>query len=565
MQSYKFQENEESKARKQSKLVINTLLTKYKVVKDVAKSLKLKITKNDKDDWDLCWIDTGMTTDKLFKMKPYQKINHFPGMSAVARKNFLGKNLLRMKKSFPKDYNFFPTTYLLPQDWNEFKARFANKKPKTFIVKPEASCQGQGIFLTRTYTDLVPSDHYVVQRYLHKPYLIEGLKFDLRIYVLILGCDPMRIYIYNEGLARFATEEYKCPTTGNLDNFFMHLTNYAINKNSENFIFNSDEKNADTGHKRSLSSIWNTIDHNGGDSNAIIRKIEGIIVKTMCAVQPTLQSMYRSCQGECERTRCFEILGFDILLDYKLKPWLLEVNHSPSFSVDTPFDYKVKFDLISNAINLLNMKIESKNTYKANLRQELQAKIAKKQAIDAMQRTLWKENGFLENEKTYIGNFKLLYPCEEIDYDAFIRASRLVLDELAGIRKKPKEEAISKLPSKSPLIKKDFNSVIHKPRQLSRPKQVPVAQFHIEEDSHTECQEDKDDKEDDMIVQPYLQPELTEIQYQEKESPKIERASTKSSKAVLNPRISQRMELATPHNCQSAMDKTHRYEQYICK
>jgi tubulin polyglutamylase TTLL6/13 len=100
----------------------------------------------------------------------------------------------------------------------------------------------------------------------------------------------------------------------------------------------------------------------------------------MCAVQPTLQGIYKSCQGECEGTRCFEILGFDILLDYKLKPWLLEVNHSPSFSVDTPFDYKVKFDLISNTINLLNMKIESKNTYKAYLKQELQAKIAKKQA-----------------------------------------------------------------------------------------------------------------------------------------------------------------------------------------
>ena len=93
-------------------------------------------------------------------MKPYQKINHFSGMMAVARKNFLAKNLQKMKKIFPKDYNFFPPTWLLPGDWVDFKAQFANKKTKTFIVKPEASCQGQGIFLTRTIADLNSGNHY---------------------------------------------------------------------------------------------------------------------------------------------------------------------------------------------------------------------------------------------------------------------------------------------------------------------------------------------------------------------------------------------------------------------
>ena len=76
----------------------------------------------------------------------------------------------------------------------------------------------------------------------------------------------MRIYIYNEGLARFATEEYKGPLNSNLNNLFMHLTNYAINKDSENFIFNESETKTDIGHKRSLTSIWKHIDDNGGNS-----------------------------------------------------------------------------------------------------------------------------------------------------------------------------------------------------------------------------------------------------------------------------------------------------------
>ena len=78
----------------------------------------------------------------------------------------------------------------------------------TYIVKPELMSQGQGIFITQTHKFLgrLPADEpIVVQRYLPNPMLIDGLKFDLRIYVLLVGIDPLRIYIYEDGMARFAT------------------------------------------------------------------------------------------------------------------------------------------------------------------------------------------------------------------------------------------------------------------------------------------------------------------------------------------------------------------------
>jgi tubulin polyglutamylase TTLL6/13 len=58
----------------------------------------------------------------------------------------------------------------------------------------------------------------------------------LRIYVLLYGINPMKIYIFEDGLARFATTPYETPNQKNLNNMYMHLTNYAINKNSLNFV-----------------------------------------------------------------------------------------------------------------------------------------------------------------------------------------------------------------------------------------------------------------------------------------------------------------------------------------
>lgn len=76
--------------------------TRYNVIKTVCKKiLNFRLTKDEEEDWDIFWTDGGVTPDKLLKMKPYQRINHFPGMYALARKNHLARNLIKMKKLFP--------------------------------------------------------------------------------------------------------------------------------------------------------------------------------------------------------------------------------------------------------------------------------------------------------------------------------------------------------------------------------------------------------------------------------------------------------------------------------
>ena len=74
-------------------------------------------------------------------MKLYQKINHYPGMAAISRKNHLGRNLKKLFKVYKKEFAFFPLTWLVPTEYHELREFFAKKKKDyMFIVKPEASC-----------------------------------------------------------------------------------------------------------------------------------------------------------------------------------------------------------------------------------------------------------------------------------------------------------------------------------------------------------------------------------------------------------------------------------------
>lgn len=112
--------------------------------------------------------------------------------------------------------------------------------------------QGKGIFLSRNIDHIIDVTQqqklnaaldqkeqdkvgYIVQQYIDRPHLVDDLKYDLRLYVMIYGVNPLRIYLHKMAFARFCTEPYARPTRSNLKNNFMHLTNYAINKFADNY------------------------------------------------------------------------------------------------------------------------------------------------------------------------------------------------------------------------------------------------------------------------------------------------------------------------------------------
>ncbi|KAF5898364.1 tubulin polyglutamylase TTLL11 isoform X1 [Clarias magur] len=305
------------------------------------------------------------------------QVNKFPGMIEMLRKINLSRAVRTMQQLFPEEYNFYPRSWILPDEFQLFSNQIrvlkdsdSSLKP-TFIVKPDSGSQGDGIYLIRDPADLraVPGSQVkqaVVQEYIHKPLLIDKLKFDIRLYVLVRSLDPLEIYIAKEGLSRFCTEPYQEPSQKNLSHVYMHLTNYSLNIHSGNFV-HSDSSN--TGSKRTFSSVLYRLASKGVDIKKVWSDIIALVIKTVIALVPELKVYYQADipPGKPGPT-CFQILGFDILLMKNLRPVLLEVNANPSMRIEheqevspgvfeyvpSPVDEEVKVGVIRDTLRLMD-------------------------------------------------------------------------------------------------------------------------------------------------------------------------------------------------------------------
>lgn len=109
----------------------------------------------------------------------------------------------------PSHFNFLPKTFILPGETALLMEEINKGSGYTYIVKPHNRSQGKGITVTSSINTILGKlekySSLIVSHYIDSPLLINGLKFDLRIYVAITGVNPLRVYIFEEGLGRFAT------------------------------------------------------------------------------------------------------------------------------------------------------------------------------------------------------------------------------------------------------------------------------------------------------------------------------------------------------------------------
>ncbi|XP_053097711.1 probable tubulin polyglutamylase TTLL1 isoform X1 [Pangasianodon hypophthalmus] len=384
---------------------------KVKWVTDIEKSVLVNnfekrgwIQVTDTEDWNFYWmsiqtIRNVFSVDTGYRLSDDQMVNHFPNHYELTRKDLMIKNIKRYRKELEKESSplaekdengkyvylgtlhnlsahtsvlskwvlcfvlavsfcllwtdFVPVTFMLPADYNLFVEEFRKSPSSTWIMKPCGKAQGKGIFLinklsqikkwsrdSRTSTFMAANsgkEAYVISLYIDNPLLIGGKKFDLRLYVLVTTYRPLKCYMYKLGFCRFCTVKYT-PSTSELDNMFVHLTNVAIQKHGDDY-------NPVHGGKWTVNNLRLYLESTRGKevTNHLFDQIHWIVVQSLKAVAPVM----------INDKHCFECYGYDIIIDDKLKPWLIEVNASPSLTSSTANDRILKYNLINDTLNIV--------------------------------------------------------------------------------------------------------------------------------------------------------------------------------------------------------------------
>lgn len=369
-----------------------------------------------KKSWMIGWSNTAMRSQVYQSLTRGQKVNHFPRSHEITKKDNLFKNISKMQSLHGKRfYNFIPETFVLPGESMALNEEMDKEKEVLWIVKPAGSSQGKGIFLTNRIGEVPFGQNMVVSRYIANPLLINGYKFDLRIYVAVTCMDPLRIYIYKEGMARFATEVYDLK---NPRNRFVHLTNYSLNKYSPNFVdLNEDGK----GFKWTLSALKSFLESQGVKFSIIWDQIKDIAIKTIISIETVINSAMSMYVPSSKN--CFELLGFDILIDDNLRPWLLEVNLSPSMNTETSIDMKIKSVLIADLLNLVGIRrIEPRKRRNSQVARPAWGGGSNVGGLSKKEIQVIKET---ENERKRAGGFECCFPCENsLDYKQFFDVQR---------------------------------------------------------------------------------------------------------------------------------------------
>ncbi|CAE7892619.1 pntB [Symbiodinium sp. KB8] len=517
----------------------------------------------DTGKWTLLWSGTPKP-EALREFQPFQKTNHFPASNHLGRKDLLWRNIRLMQQRFPDGrFDITPQTFLVPSHFKFWVAAREGDPKALWIWKPCNSSCGRGIkLLPRNVSAKVQakleSKNGVIQRYIERPLLINGYKFDLRLYVVVTSFDPLKVYLFHEGLVRLATERYTL-SSKTLRRRTMHLTNYAVNKNSAAYVrncdsqatsvcgselrrelqhspspdpeeepdaeddaatydgtdeadltdvFNSEEEAEDpvdetpkasavgeyglarfmsapasmtivsgekaTGDGRStskwsLKDLREHFDAEGIDYDMVMSQIKDTIIKTLIAAETPIVSAWhnganyrganRSWRPVGPNQTCFELFGFDVLLDETLRPWLLEVNTCPSLSSSSPLDKRLKTQLVADMLTLVGLSAGReevggcRSTCSASRpgTTEQKARFFRSHTVDGLASESIRLRDLGEAEWSTImdahdeylrrGCFERIYPCETVDeYQALLASGATVV----GFSRNPGKDGLPK-------------------------------------------------------------------------------------------------------------------------
>mmetsp|Transcript_147702 Transcript_147702/g.472592 ORF Transcript_147702/g.472592 Transcript_147702/m.472592 type:complete len:1461 (+) Transcript_147702:97-4479(+) len=364
--------------------------------------------------WNLCWTWSKPKLD-YSRLCTWQKVNHFPENRHLTRKDCLKRTIDRYTRTggkFAQYFNICPKTFVLPKEYTMFIESFAQideeneeaaeaaakaavsgggtggpssgslaelpggtypswrqaagggeggtagkakskKAPNLWIMKPAGSSRGRGIQVVNDVGSVHYGELTVIQQYISNPFLLGGYKWDMRVYVTVTSFNPLEAFLYQDGFARFTTVPYSNDPE-DVDNKFVHLTNSSIQRHSEDSMHTSGNCDAESrarakeallgGTKINFPMLRNRLKAVGVDWDMMWAKMIDCILKSLVMGEDHIPNQANS----------FELFGYDLMLDTRMKVWLIEVNSSPSMGQEHLLDEQVKQPLIGDTIDLVD-------------------------------------------------------------------------------------------------------------------------------------------------------------------------------------------------------------------
>ena len=323
-------------------------LIQFETVKEAMNKAGVKITHKEATSL-LVWRDLFSPIINYKNIRPWQILNRIPFSNVLCLKSEMYKILKDGIQLFPNLYDFIPKTFLLPEEFDSFLNDFITKSNEVedinedlYIIKPSNGSLGNGIRILYKGDTIENVSHKSVAQAYIPSYLIDERKFDLRIYVLVTSVDPLEIFVYRDGLARF------CSVKSTVKSRFSKLTNVTLNKSK---LYQN--KSPETISKVLSEFLIKHFDEE--TINSLWKEIDRIVVLTMFSAQRYMQfGQEKYLPKNCVfYSKCFQIFGFDILLGKdNLKPYLVEVNYRPSLHFMRGSERRMKVKMLTEAIKI---------------------------------------------------------------------------------------------------------------------------------------------------------------------------------------------------------------------
>jgi tetratricopeptide (TPR) repeat protein len=243
----------------------------------------------------------------------------------------------------------FPESFVLPDERDALAAFVAREPGVILIAKPKNGTGGQGITVTADLGAVIGRDDVVVQRYLDRPYLVDGRKGHARIYGLITSVGPLRAYLYREGIMRFAPEPFD-RSPDRLANNARHVTNTALHRFNPALVVSDDAQAESAGHIWSLSAFLKRMSADGIDGDQVFAKIERLVAwfLRMIAAEGLFE---RQAQAAPPRAFTPKLFGLDVLIDEKGEPWLIEMQVKPA-AAGAPLVMRINGELFATIFRM---------------------------------------------------------------------------------------------------------------------------------------------------------------------------------------------------------------------